>query len=95
MKSYCIRQRSDQVWPSFNQEHCVMADKIISSDTHDAHMTVKDHIADGWVATLWIVARGAPKGNEPATTLDTFFDCEDTAWHSVETLALAKLSNLK
>lgn len=71
-----------------------MADKIVSSDTHDAHMTVKDHIADGWVATLWIVAKGAPKGNE-STTLDTIFDCEDTAWHSVETLALAKLSNLK
>ncbi|MFM0415971.1 hypothetical protein [Paraburkholderia aromaticivorans] len=34
-----------------------MADKILASDTHDAHMTVKDHIADGWVATLWIVGK--------------------------------------
>jgi hypothetical protein len=57
MKSYCVRQRSERVWPSFNQEHCAMADKIIASDTHDAHLNVKDHIADGWMSTLWIVGK--------------------------------------
>ncbi|WP_156132352.1 MULTISPECIES: hypothetical protein [Paraburkholderia] len=57
-------------------------------------MAVSDHIADGWVATLWVVPQGAPKGNEPID-LDTFFDCEDAAWHSVELLARAKLSSLK
>lgn len=71
-----------------------MTDRIISNGTHDAHMAVSDHIADGWIATLWVVPQGAPKGNEPID-LDTFFDCEDAAWHSVELLARAKLSSLK
>jgi hypothetical protein len=71
-----------------------MTDRIISSETHDAHMTVSDHIADGCVATLWVVPKGAPRGNEPIK-LDAIFDCENAAWHSVETLARAELSNLK
>jgi hypothetical protein len=71
-----------------------MTNRIISSVTHDAHMAVRDHIADGWVATLWVVPQGAPKGNEPIN-LDTHFDCEDAAWDSVEKLARAKLSSLK
>jgi hypothetical protein len=57
-------------------------------------MAVSDHIDDGWVATLWVVPQGASKGNEPID-LDTSFDCEDAAWHSVEMLARAKLSSLK
>ncbi|MFM0198033.1 hypothetical protein PQQ65_33710 [Paraburkholderia strydomiana] len=38
-----------------------MTDRIISSEIHDAYMTVSDHIADGWVATLWVVPK-APQG---------------------------------
>ncbi|MFM0334685.1 hypothetical protein [Paraburkholderia strydomiana] len=71
-----------------------MTDRIISSEIHDAYMTVSDHIADGWVATLWVVPKGTPRGNEPIK-LDAIFDCEEAAWHSVETFARAELSNLK
>lgn len=71
-----------------------MTDRIISSETHDAYMAVRDHIADGWMATLWVVPKGAPRGNEPIN-LDTLFDCEDRAWHSVEALARAELSDRK
>ncbi|WP_157763707.1 hypothetical protein [Paraburkholderia aromaticivorans] len=71
-----------------------MADKIISSTTHDAHMNVKDHISDGWVASVCIVPKGASKGNEHIQ-LDTVFEREEAAWESVETLARAELNNLK
>jgi hypothetical protein len=71
-----------------------MADRIISSRTHDAYMTVKDHVADGWVASVYIVRKGAAKGKE-LIKLDTFFEREDVAWESVETLARAELNNLK
>lgn len=72
-----------------------MADRIISSTTHDAHMTVRDHIADGWVASVRIVPKGASPSNEPIIKLDTFFEREDVAWESIETLARAELNNLK
>jgi hypothetical protein len=57
-------------------------------------MTVKDHVADGWVASVYIVRKGAAKGKE-LIKLDTFFEREDVAWESVETLARAELNNLK
>ncbi|MFM0410243.1 hypothetical protein [Paraburkholderia dipogonis] len=71
-----------------------MAERIISSTTHDAYMSVKDHIADGWVASVRIVPKGASKGGE-RIELDTVFEREDLAWESVETLARAELNNLK
>jgi hypothetical protein len=71
-----------------------MAERIISSTTHDAYMSVKDHIADGWVASVHIVPKGASKGGE-RIELDTVFEREDLAWESVETLARAELNNLK
>lgn len=71
-----------------------MTDRIISSTTHDAYMSVEDHIADGWVASVWIVRKGAPKGNEPIK-LDTVFEREDLAWESVEAFARAELDILK
>jgi hypothetical protein len=71
-----------------------MADRIISSGTHDAHMTVKDNVADGWVATLCIVPKGESKGKEPIK-LDTLFESEDVAWETVEMLACAERSSLK
>ncbi|MFM0308909.1 hypothetical protein P0D71_14100 [Paraburkholderia sp. RL17-383-BIF-A] len=71
-----------------------MAERIISSATHDAYMTVKDHIADGWVASVRIVPKGSSKGSE-RIELDTVFEREDLAWESVETLARAELNNLK
>jgi len=70
-----------------------MADRIISSRTHDAHMTVKDHIADGWVASVCVVPKGASKSNE-LIKLDTFFESEDVAWESAETLARAQQSEI-
>jgi hypothetical protein len=72
-----------------------MTDRIISGRTHDAYITVKNHIADGWVASVCVVPKGAPKSNELVIKLDTFFEREDLAWQSAETLALAKLNNLK
>jgi hypothetical protein len=72
-----------------------MTDRIISSRTHDAHMSVRDHIADGWVASVCVVPKGASKSNEPVIKLDTFFEREDVAWESAETLARAELNNLK
>jgi hypothetical protein len=71
-----------------------MANRIISSMTHDAHMTVKDHIADGWVASLCIVPKGESEGKE-LINLDTVFEREEVAWETVETLARAELSSLK
>lgn len=71
-----------------------MADRIISSTTHDAYMNVKDHIADGWVASVYIVPKGASKGDE-RIVLDTVFEHEELAWETVETLARAELNNLK
>lgn len=71
-----------------------MTDRIISSRTHDAHMSVKDHIADGWVASVRVVPKGLSTGNE-IVKLDTVFEREDVAWASVETLARAELNNLK
>jgi hypothetical protein len=71
-----------------------MTDRIISSRTHDAHMTVVDHIADGWVASVCVVRKGLSKGTE-VIKLDTIFEREDVAWASVETLARAELNNLK
>jgi hypothetical protein len=88
------QQRRRPVWLSFNQTGGIMADRIISSRTHDAHMTVKDHIADGWVASVCVVPKGASKSNE-LIKLDTFFESEDVAWESAETLARAELNNLK
>jgi hypothetical protein len=79
---------------SFNQTGGNMADRIISSRTHDAHMTVKDHIADGWVASVCVVPKGHAKGNE-VVKLDTVFEREDVAWESVETAARAELDKLK
>lgn len=83
------------MWPSLTQTGGTMADRIISSSTHDAHIAVRDHIADGWVASVCIVPKGASKGNEPIIKLDTFFECEEVAWKSAETLARAELNNLK
>lgn len=71
-----------------------MVEKIISSATHDAYLNVTDHVADGWVASVTIVPKGAPKGNE-RIELDTVFDREDLAWESAETFARAELNNLK
>ncbi|VVD27194.1 conserved protein of unknown function [Paraburkholderia dioscoreae] len=82
------------VWLSFNQTDGAMADRIISSTTHDAHMSVEDHIADGWMASVCIVPKGAPKGNE-LIKLDAVFEREDLAWESVEALARAELNSLK
>ncbi len=82
------------MWLSFNQTGGSMTDRIISSSTHDAHMTVKDHIADGWVASVCVVPKGLSQGNE-VVRLDTVFEREDIAWESVETLARAELNNLK
>jgi hypothetical protein len=82
------------VRPPFNQTGGGMTDRIISSPTHDAHMTVERHIADGWVASVRVVPKGLPKGNE-IVKLDTVFEREDLAWKSVETLARAELANLK
>lgn len=82
------------MWLSFNQTGGSMTDRIISSRTHDAHMTVEDHIADGWVASVCIVPKAAPKGTQ-LIKLDTFFESEEVAWKSVETLARAELNNLK
>jgi hypothetical protein len=92
--SSLTRQRRRPAWLSFNQTGGTMADRIISSRTHDAYMTVKDHVADGWVASVCIVRKGAAKGKE-LIKLDTFFEREDVAWESVETLARAELNNLK
>lgn len=72
-----------------------MADRIISSRTHDAHMTVKDHVADGWVASVCVVPKGASTSNKLVIKLDAFFEREDVAWESAETLARAELNNLK
>lgn len=72
-----------------------MADRIISSRTHDAHMSVEDHIADGWVASVCVVQKGVSRSNELIIKLDTFFEYEDVAWESAETLAHAELNNLK
>ena len=83
------------MWLSFTQTGDTMADRIISSRTYDAHMTVRNHIADGCVASVCIVPKGALKSNEPVIKLDTFFEREDVAWESAETLARAELSNLK
>ena len=88
------QQRRRPVWLSFNQTDGTMADRIISSRTHDAYMTVRDHIADGWVASVCVVPKGTSKGKE-LIKLDTFFEREDLAWESVETLARAELNNLK
>ncbi|EIF28255.1 hypothetical protein [Paraburkholderia xenovorans] len=71
-----------------------MADRIISGTTHDAHMSVEDHIADGWVASVCIVPKGAPKGDQ-LIKLDAVFEREDLAWESVEALARAELDSLK
>jgi hypothetical protein len=71
-----------------------MAIRIISSRTHDAHMTVKDHVADGWVASLCIVPKGESEG-KALISLDTVFEREDVAWETVETLARAELSSLE
>lgn len=57
-------------------------------------MSVKDHIADGWVASVRVVPKGLSTGNE-IVKLDTVFEREDVAWASVETLARAELNNLK
>ena len=57
-------------------------------------MTVMDHIADGWVASLCIVPKGESEGKE-LINLDTVFEREDVAWETVETLARAELSSLK
>lgn len=72
-----------------------MEDRIISSMTHDAYMTVSDRIGDGWVASVCVVPKGAAKNNELIVKLDTFFECEEVAWESAETLARAELNNLK
>ena len=58
-------------------------------------MTVKDHVADGWVASVCVVPKGASTSNKPVIKLDTFFEREDVAWESAETLARAELNNLK
>ncbi|MEC5409888.1 hypothetical protein VOM14_30620 [Paraburkholderia sp. MPAMCS5] len=71
-----------------------MADRIISGRTHDAYMTVRDHIADGWAASVCTVPKDAPKGEE-LIKLDTVFEREDVAWKSVERFARAELNNLK
>ncbi len=71
-----------------------MTDRTISSKTHDAHMSVNDHVADGWVASVCVVPKGAPKGNE-TIKLATLFESEDLAWESAETLARAELNNRK
>ncbi|MGF6768655.1 hypothetical protein P3T18_001125 [Paraburkholderia sp. GAS199] len=83
------------VWLPFNQTGDAMADRILSSKTHDAYMTVRNHIADGWIASVCVVPKGAAKKNELIVKLDTFFECEDVAWKSAETLARAELNNLK
>ncbi|MFM0337685.1 hypothetical protein [Paraburkholderia fungorum] len=57
-------------------------------------MSVRDHIADGWEASVCIVPKGASKGKE-RVKLDTFFEREEAAWESIETLARAELNNLK
>jgi hypothetical protein len=56
-------------------------------------MTVENHIADGWVASVCIVPKGAAKSNE-VIKLDTLFEREEVAWKTVETFARAELSNL-
>jgi len=56
-------------------------------------MTVENHIADGWVASVCIVPKGAAKSNE-LIKLDTLFEREEVAWETVETFARAELSNL-
>lgn len=89
------QQRRRPMWLSFTQTGDTMAERIISSTTHDAYMTVRDHIADGWVASVCVVPKGAAKSNEPIIKLDTFFEREDVAWESAETLARAELNNLK
>jgi hypothetical protein len=50
--------------------------RIVSSRTHDAHMTVEDHIADGWVGSVCVVPKGLLKGNE-VVKLDTVFEREE------------------
>ncbi|WP_176060127.1 hypothetical protein [Paraburkholderia sp. BCC1876] len=90
-----FRQRRRPVRLLFNQTGDAMEDRIISSKTHDAYMTVRNHIADGWIASVCVVPKGAAKNNELIVKLDTFFECEDVAWKSAETLARAELNNLK
>jgi hypothetical protein len=58
-------------------------------------MSVEDQIADGWVASVCVVPRGVSRSNELIIKLDTFFEHEDVAWESAETLARAELNNLK
>lgn len=58
-------------------------------------MSVEDHIADGWVASVCVVQKGVSRSNELIIKLDTFFEYEDVAWESAETLAHAELNNLK
>jgi hypothetical protein len=87
------RSPQKQVWFSSDKTGGAMADRIISSSTHDAHMTVENHIADGWVASVCIVPKGAAKSNE-VIKLDTLFEREEVAWKTVETFARAELSNL-
>jgi hypothetical protein len=75
-----------------------MAERIISSSTYDAHMIVEDHIADGWVASVRLIPKGASSGTSNDAEfikLDSIFEREDIAWESVETLARAELNNLK
>ncbi|WP_144113217.1 hypothetical protein [Paraburkholderia sp. BCC1886] len=71
-----------------------MTDRMISSASYDAYMTVSDHVADGWMASVCVVPKGTPKNGE-GVGLDTLFECEAAAWESVETLARAELNNLK
>ena len=71
-----------------------MTSRIISSSTHDAHMSVEDHVADGWVASVFVVPKGGSKGKE-LIKLATYFESERLAWESIETLARAELNNRK
>lgn len=71
-----------------------MTERIISSGTHDAHMSVKDHVADGWVASVFVVPKGVSKADE-FIKLATVFESEHLAWESIETLARAELNNHK
>jgi hypothetical protein len=57
-------------------------------------MTVRDHIADGWVASVRIVPKDGSK-DKRLIKLDTVFESEDAAWKSAQTLARAELNNLK
>jgi hypothetical protein len=84
----------EAAWMWFKLTGDAMVDRIVSSSTHDAHMSVKSHIADGWVASVYIVAKGASKGTD-LVKVDTLFEREEVAWEYVETLARAELSNLK